>query len=952
MKSLKSGCSGLIVFFVFNLLNLNCFSQFSICVTGTDPGSAKWEQINSPHFKLIYPLTFKEHAQHIANGLEYFQQRAGNTLGTHVKTTPVILHDRTTIPSSLTIMAPYRMDFFTTPPQDYHTYLQDWMDQLIIHEYRHANQYNSLNTGYTKGLSNLFGQTGTLFKIARSLPLWFVEGDATVAETAFSLSGRGRLPSHQMRLRAQLLEKGMYSYEKTFNNSYKDMIPGNYEVGYQIVGMAREKYGADIWGKVVNRAGKFHVLTPFSGSLKKECGLNKYDLYKTLITDIQNKWEESDKKIIQNQFYDISNTNKEPYTNYNIPVIFRDSLFIAAKSSLSDLTKVVMIDRNMKETTLFTAGVNFLPESFSVSDSILYWSEQVNDPRWSLRDYRVIKSYNLITGKARQLTHQSRYFSPSVSSDGGLIVAVEVTIENKFSLIILNSADGSVLKRITTPENLFFIHPVWSPDASKIITVVLGNDKNSIAIADPGSGEFRFLLPFTAFEIRRPFFYGKYAIYSASYKEIENFYALDTASREIFQVTSARFGATEGCVGKNDPLLVYANYTADGYNLSMAELHPDSWEKISTPAQSAFPLAEKLTEQENFIFNHDSVPAIQYPVKTYHKGLNLFNFHGWIPLNIDLENGMQPGVQILSQNLLGTSITDLGYIYDLNTSTGKYYLQYSYEGFYPAFDLGTDFGRRKGLFNQNEDDTIIASWNEWNITSAVRLPLNWSHNNWIRKFVPSIGITLKGLETEKVDYEGYIPDRMVTINGTAVFSNMMKTSYRDLFPRWGQEINLNYIRSLDWTNKNSVLAGDLKLYFPGIGKHHSIELSGGYQKKEQVYYNFQDFISYPFGYTNIYQKEIVSLHTGYSLPLLYPDWRISHLLFIKRIKATFFYDYAEGFDQTPHNKYSTAGLDLRLDLCPVNFLIPLDIGLRSGYMLENNKLAFQFLIDFNLDSMF
>jgi hypothetical protein len=935
-----------LVLLVTFLFGKSTCCQFYIHTAGTDPGSIRWEQILTPHFKLIYPLTFKENAQHIANGLEYFQTRAGNTLRSHVRLTPVILHDRTTIPSSETWYAPFRMDFFTAPPQDHHTYVQDWMDQLIIHEYRHAIQYKAINVGYTKGLSYLFGQTGTFYKIGRSLPLWFLEGDATVAETAFSLSGRGRLPSFQMRLRAQLLDKGIYSYEKAFNYSYREMIPDSYETGYQIVGKARERYGAEIWGKVVNRAGKFHLLTPFSGSLKKVSGLNKYDLYKLIMTDIQNEWTESDKKILKNQFYDVSSKNKTVYTNYNIPVIFGDSMIIAAKSSLGDLTKVVMIDKNKRETTLFTTGVNYEPESFSVSDSVLYWSERVNDPRWSLRDYMVIKSFNLNTGKAGQLTHRTRYFSPSVTSDGRLIVTVDITTDNKYSLLILNAADGSVQKKISTPDNLFFIHPTWSADGSKIITVVLGNDMNAIAVVRPESGDVKLLLPFTAFEIKRPFFYGKYVIYSASYKEIENFYALDTISREIFQVTSARFGATEGCVEDNDPHLLYANYTADGYDLSMAELKPESWEKISPPSQPAFPLAEKLSGQENFIFNHDSVPQIQYPVKVYHKGLNMFSLPGWIPLQIDIENGSSLGAQILSQNLLATSLTDLGYIWDRNTKTGKCYLLYSYQGFYPAIDLGADFGRRKD--QRSESDTIY-TWNEWNITSAVRLPLYWSRSYWERRFEPSLGVTFKGLEKDKLVSEGYAPERMSTINGKVVLSNLMKKSYRDFLPRWGQEVRLNYMRTLDRDNFNSFFAGEIKLYFPGFAKNHSLMLSSGYQKKQQIYYNFQDFVYLPFGYTNIFQKEIVSLHTGYSFPLLCPDWRLSHILYIQRIRPAVFYDYAVGFDQAPNRKYSTAGIDLWLDFCPVNFLIPLKIGFRTGYQPATKDFATQFLFDFNMD---
>ncbi len=610
------------------------FSNSVLCqyyVTGSDPGSMEWEQIKTPHFRLIYPTTFKQQAIHTANSLEYFQRKAGNTLDSHVKMTPVIIHDRTTIPSSETPYAPFRMEFFTAPPQD--TYAQDWMDQLIIHEYRHANQYAALNQGFTKVLSYLLGEQGTFAMVGLFLPLWFMEGDATVAETAFCQSGRGRVPSFEMRFRAQLLDKGIYSYEKAFNKSYKDMTPGPYEVGYQIVGLAREHYGADIWSEVIKETGsKVYNLVPFSHSLKEQIGLNKYDLYKSITSEIHKIWSESDASNIISEPENISDTNKSSYTCYNIPVIFRDSLIIASRSSMDDLTKVVLIDRNKNETTLFRAGVKFAPESFSVSDSILYWSEMINDPRWTLRDYRVIKTYNFNTGKESQLTHRTRYFSPAISENGKFIATVEVTNYNKYYLMILNSKDGSIVKRIGTPDNLLFFHPRWSDDGRNIVTVVFGDEGNSIAIVNPESGDLKLLLPFTNLELKRPSFFGKYVIYSASYSKIENFYAIDTTSSGIFQITSARFGATDASVYSKNPHLIYSDYTADGYDLKAVGLKPDTWKRISPPVQSAFQLAEKLTLQENFIFNHDSVPLIQYPVKSYHKGLNLFNFHSWVPV--------------------------------------------------------------------------------------------------------------------------------------------------------------------------------------------------------------------------------------------------------------------------------------------------------------------------------
>lgn len=425
---------------------------------GTDPGSVKWDQIITPHFRVIFPVNFKKQAQYTINGLEYFYPHSGRTLNIHAPKTPLILHNQTTIPSSVTPYAPRRIEFFTTPPQD--IYPQDWIDQLIIHEFRHENQYTAVNQGFTRIISFFLGQQAVPAVVAFFVPLWFMEGDATLAETAFSHTGRGRVPSFEMHLRAQFLQKGIYSYDKGLNGSFRDFVPDKYEIGYQLVGLTRELYGEYIWGNVLKKVGHDPFsLTPFSSSLKKQTGLGKRDLYRSLTTQMQKTWSETDKRITENEFHLISIQQGKTYTNYNLPVGFGKNRVIAEKSSIDDLTKIVLLGKDGKEKRLFTAGAGYMSESLSVSDSIIYWSEMTRDPRWSLKDDRVIKTYNINTGKISQITKCTRYFAPSVTRDGKLIAAVDVSTENKYSLVILNANDGSLIRKILNTRKPLLYSP-------------------------------------------------------------------------------------------------------------------------------------------------------------------------------------------------------------------------------------------------------------------------------------------------------------------------------------------------------------------------------------------------------------------------------------------------------------------------------------------------------------
>lgn len=118
-----------------------------------------------------------------------------------------------------TRLAPKKSELYTAPPQD----VSDaWLEHLCIHEFRHVVQYDKVNQGFTKALYYIFGEQITMAVIGVYVPMWFLEGDATVFETSVGKSGRGRSPEFLNEMKAQITEKGIYTYYKAVLGSYKD----------------------------------------------------------------------------------------------------------------------------------------------------------------------------------------------------------------------------------------------------------------------------------------------------------------------------------------------------------------------------------------------------------------------------------------------------------------------------------------------------------------------------------------------------------------------------------------------------------------------------------------------------------------------------------------------------------------------------------------------------------
>src|SRR5690606_11402371 len=141
------------------------------------------------------PSAFENEAQQLADKLTKLRELVSADLGKEPRKISIILHNQTVESNGNVQLAPRRSEFFTTPPQQGD--FQNWLDNLAIHELRHVVQFDKL-TGYLRAP---FFEQLALAIYGVTLPAWFFEGDAVVAETRLSHAGRGRLPSWEMPFR-------------------------------------------------------------------------------------------------------------------------------------------------------------------------------------------------------------------------------------------------------------------------------------------------------------------------------------------------------------------------------------------------------------------------------------------------------------------------------------------------------------------------------------------------------------------------------------------------------------------------------------------------------------------------------------------------------------------------------------------------------------------------------
>lgn len=943
----------LLKYLLLLLFSLHFGSVYSqLFQTGEDPASLKWQQINTEKFQLIFPEGFEKQAQYFANAFDQAYKLVPQSLKTTPRKISILIHNQSVISNGMTPWAPARIEAYATPPQS--TYAENWFNQLAIHELRHVVQIEKMNTGLTKVLGVVFGQQAAAAVFGTYLPWWFIEGDAVVTETALSHSGRGRLPSFEMPLKAQLLEKGIYSYEKATHGSFMDHTPNPYELGYQIVAYGRSKYGSKMWENALeNVARKPFSITPFSSSIKNTTGLSKQEFYQNSMEFLKEKWEKIQSELILSDYYPITKT-PEHFSNYLNPVFKSDGSTIAFKTSMDELNQIVSINQSGKENVLLTIGSSY-KESLSLGANILCWAEIESDPRWSHRSYSVIKLFNTETNVLSDLTHKSRFFSPQINRQGTKIAAIEVSPENKYSLVIIEVSNGHEVVRFESEDGAFLMHPTWSDNSNEIVMTILNEKGKNIRILNLENGQRTDLLDFSFAEISRPQFVGNRIFFIASYSGIDNVYAFDRISKKVTKITSVKFGVGNFTLNSTKKQLILSNYSSNGFGLVKQKIDPQKEIPFSEINIQQFSFADEMKKQEKGIVEVDKENMKSYEIKKYPKTNGLFNFHSWYPFSMDLDDyEAKPGLTFMSQNMLGTAITSLGYEYDLNEKLGKYYANFKYRGWYPVVDLNLEYGKERGVYRYADSldqmHEIQFLFNEFETSIGISQPLNFSKNTFVSGLTPFVRFenTHRNIEN-KVDLE-FEESSFQSLEYGLVAFHYLRLSLRDLYPKWGVVGRIRYTHTpFTSLHKSDMLSMELTTYMPGAMKHHGFKLYGSAQLRTVGNYNPSNVIPFIRGMSRPALHDYLRVSVDYKFPISYPDWDLNSLMYVKRITMALFYDYAYGTAPDFNQHYFSIGTEFQAQVHFLSFLAPVNVGFRAALLpdLKDYELSAFISIDFS-----
>jgi hypothetical protein len=904
----------------FGLPLVFCFCYFFSTAQhfGGNP-PAKWAQINTDTVRVIFPKGSDSIANRVATIAHYLQR--DTAFNFRFKKINLVLQNNTTASNAYVTLAPYRSEFFLMPPQNaFELGSLSWADNLVVHEWRHVQQYNYFNRGLSRVASVFLGQEGRALFNALAVPDWFFEGDAVLNETKFSKQGRGRLPLAFSGYKSLFLEGKHFSYMKMRNGSLKDYVPNHYDLGYLLVAYGAEKYGADFWSKVTANASAFKpLLYPLQGAIKKYAGIS----YKQFVDDAFNFYEKQWK--LEANASDITWVTGAPgyKTDYLFPYIAGNGDVIAVKESSKTSPAFYRVNGEGKEIKIAAEDIT-IDRYYSYRNGRIVYATYAADARWSNREYSNITLIDQ-DNHPRKITNHGKYFSPDISADGKTIVAVEIK-ETISSRLVFLGDDGKEISSFDANGGEVFSQPKFSSDDQSVFVPVRNaQGRMSLRKYQLNKPGIQALVPFGDYIIGFPVVNGDTVLFTATAKNSDDVYAWIDKTGKLFQVASYPGGIYQTAMRNGK--LVSSVFTASGYRLAVIE---PKWKEVERPAALQNLYVDKALDVDLKI---ETIPPERHAYKNYPTLSHPFNFHSWRPFYDPPEYSLT----LYGQNVLNTIGTAISYTYNQNENSHAAAGSLIYGGTYlqPFVSLSNTWNRS---FAYRPD--TLAQWKEFEYAAGLQLPLFMTGGKMYRS------LNLSGsYHSTNVNFTGRFKNffkgsDIRYLSAGISYAAQVQKAAQQVYPRFAFSTSLRYKNALNVTANQLLATGNI--YLPGILNTHSIVLSAAYQRRDTMrQYGYSNDFPFSRGYNvNLDYPRMWKLGANYHFPLLNPDWGFANIVYFRRVRLNAFTDYSEIKSLRTGDVFSfqSVGGEVYFDTKWWNQL-PVSFGVRYSRLLDADLLG-------------
>ena len=898
---------------------------------GSDPTGLKWSTIRTPDVRMIYPDTVAAVARRTLFYIRSVQPDIAYGFRHGPMRIPFVMHPENFQSNGLVMFLPKRVEFLTSPAID--GYSMPWYKQLVAHEYRHAVQYNNLNRGVIRALSYVLGQQGSTIGLL-CMPIWAMEGDAVMSETAMSSFGRGLQPAFSMGYRAmghvgadRRGRRDRCNIDRWFCGSYRDYIPDHYELGYQICSYAWERYGENVWDRVAWFGSRNpYMLATTRIALSKYYDTNVNRLFRETFADLERHWNSLPR--VEDSAAPLTDLPEGNYTTYAWPQSLGDTTVLVLKTDYDRPTRFVVLDpRTGRERRVaYTGSVSTRP---ALAGGRVWWTEYRRSKLFEQRVNSQLCYMDLSDGRPRQVAGRRNALYPT---PGGLAMGwVEYNPDGRYSVVVEHW--GGAEERFPAPDRAELHGLAW--DALTVAWYVLVTDDTGMWIGRIDREGVHPITDGAYITLSNLRAANGWLYYGSIQSGKDEAHAYDLMARREYRLTRSAYGSFAPAPA--DSAVLVTTYDARGYRVARQPFADNLLIPV-VPARLPENTVNPPRRRWN-VLNLDTVRFTgtdslrqerSFRSKRYRKVPNLVNVHSWMPVAFNPFEAVDEhvidlnvGFTLLSQNLL--SNTEAFASYGWNRHEGSLYkLGVRYFGLGVHLDFDATYGGNQVFYSlaQYNQQTGKYEYQQrpspdkyYSVGLSALLPLYFQRGYHTRQLSFSAGWNFSNgmvANMDKIDWKNggitniqHIGFRkgLHKLAFGAGFSDQVRLAHRDFAPRWGYTVSTSYTFNPANDHFSDLVSVYAQGYLPGVAPHHSLMVAATYQTSVGGYkfptgyapLSYRSTRLIPRGFTSadILSNDYTALALNYQLPVWYPEGGIGSVIYFKRIRLNIGGDYAQ-----------------------------------------------------------
>lgn len=881
-----------------------------------------YQQINVDNYAVIFPIGASEDAKNIANFMALYGPQIRHT-GLS-KTIPIVVQPYMATSNAFVSFFPRRSVFFTQPymstdPSKMGTSLA-WTLALSVHELQHVEQQERSYEAGGRGLYALFGETGWGLVTAVQ-PIWSAEGEAVLTETRLTPSGRGRSFGFVGQNIAVYEHYENLSYAQSYFGSFALDTVDHYRIGWILTKYGNTQYGDQFWPSISRYASsnafRFY---PFERAIENTIGLRYQLLHDKSFEQTIGEWREAIKDKVETQTVDLFEET-DTVASFQSPILTPSGQIVAQRSSYDRVDELVVIADGAINTRISVGQRN--ASNIGVNEEWVVWDATVNHPLHSGVRYSDLYAYGLKTKETKKLTTQSYLFAPAIGPKNKL-VAIQQTPSGSSAIAVfdLNKTEKKLRPTVVakSPEGTLY-DPHWESETSIIVIRREQTKGNILSRYALDTGKWEDIGYWTWDVLSHPTSNSDWIFVLKSQPHWDDVIALPKTGGPEKTAVHRMYGVRDPSYDPETESIVFSEVTHSGSKISSAKITPDLWD--DRPASGP---AEEIV-----------VPDISWEIKPYRAFLGVLKPYAWTP-NLSLLNA-NLGVDINTQDATGRWLGQQGVLYNVNSGGLWGQTAVTATRPWPNIKLESIYGRRfERDLNQIPEDTgdefkisdlPSQQWREQLLLIGLDFPISFSRSQTTRDLTISIkggvqradDIILSDQETVQLNWPLGISHPLLTALNAR---NLKDPAVRDIFPRWGQELNITHQRLYgDQSLLTTSQFASAQLYLPGVFKHQHLLLYGAMEKKTG---------NYPIPYQSrmarghlIRDDELLSFNATYAFPFAYPDWVWRRIMYVKRLRGGLFAD-ATLTDDRALTFGASVSVDAHLFQLPILLPFGIDIG--------------------------